>query len=58
MKRYPVVEEVWLEVLEMEGMVTVLWMEDMVRGYLHLCFGGCQHAFGHDLDRIGLGWMV
>ena len=31
MTRYPVVEEVWLEVLEMEGMVTALWMEDMVR---------------------------
>jgi len=31
MKRYPIVEEVWLEVLEMEGMVTALWMEDMVQ---------------------------
>ena len=30
MKRCPTVEEVWLEVLEMEGMVTTLWMEDMV----------------------------
>ena len=58
MKRYPAVEEVWLEVLEMEGMVTTLWMEDMVRCYLLLCFGRCQHAFGQDLDRIGLEWMV
>jgi len=30
MKRYLAVEEVWLEVLEMEGMVTALWMEEMV----------------------------
>ena len=29
MKRYPVVEEIWLEALEMEGMTTALWMEDM-----------------------------
>ena len=29
MKRYPAVEEIWLEILEMEGMATALWMEDM-----------------------------
>ena len=29
MTRYPVLEEIWLEVLEMEGMTTALWMEDM-----------------------------
>ena len=31
MKRYPAVEEVWLEDLEMEEMATVLWVEDMGR---------------------------
>ena len=58
MKRYPAAEEVWREDLGMEEMATVLWMEDMTRWYLRLCFGECQHAFGQDLDRIGLEWMV
>ena len=29
MTRDPVVDEVWLEVLEMEERATVLWVEDM-----------------------------